>query len=131
MKECVNSFRGDDVLDPDAEMESAPDPVVDIPPPDVDDSNEDEISLVFGPSGRIRPSANQISDYQNRGSLLEQLSVWDFAARIEKVSKVSFERNHHGAEEDASEEDSPASVDGDERPDVLVDASESDPCVAK
>ncbi|KAJ6630025.1 hypothetical protein B0H10DRAFT_2361763 [Mycena sp. CBHHK59/15] len=54
-----------------------------------EDLNEDEITLVFGPTGRVQPSANQISDYQNCGCLLDQFSVWDFAARIEKVSKAS------------------------------------------
>ncbi|KAF7328376.1 ATP-dependent DNA helicase [Mycena venus] len=59
------------------------------------DSAEDEITLVFGPSGKVLPpSANQTTDYQNRGTLLEHVSVWDFTARVEKVSKAAGKRKH-------------------------------------
>ncbi|KAJ7649266.1 hypothetical protein B0H17DRAFT_958557, partial [Mycena rosella] len=70
-------------------------------------SNEDELTLVFGLSGRVKPSANQISDYQNRGSPLEQVCVWDFVARVDKTSKVKAKRKHGSDDDDGDGESDP------------------------
>jgi hypothetical protein len=63
----------------------------------VDVTCEDELTLEFGPTGRVKLSANQISDYQNRGSLLEHVSVWEFITRVEKTSKAAAKRKHREA----------------------------------
>jgi hypothetical protein len=87
-------------------------------------SNEDDITLVFDSSGHIKPSANQISDYQNRGSLLECVSVWEFVARVEKVSKWSANRKHKLVEADEECEDEDADkLDEDHVQDVLDNAT--------
>ncbi|KAJ6619346.1 hypothetical protein B0H10DRAFT_2216870 [Mycena sp. CBHHK59/15] len=72
---------------------------------DASSSGEDEITLVFDSAGRIKPTANQVSDYQNRGSLLDNICVWEFAARIEKVSKSSAKRKHKRPSEEGENEE--------------------------
>jgi hypothetical protein len=95
----------DEKEDSEEQASDVADPTVGI---DATCSNEDDITLVFDSSGQIRPIANQISDYQNRGALLGSMSVWEFVACVEKVSKVASKRKHKGsvdAEEDEEDID--------------------------
>ncbi|KAJ7086531.1 hypothetical protein C8R44DRAFT_535329, partial [Mycena epipterygia] len=60
-----DSAVGQDTSEGSVTSDVLPDAVVsDLPS---DEVSEDELTLVFGPSGRVQPSASQISDYQNRG----------------------------------------------------------------
>jgi hypothetical protein len=57
-------------------------------PPD----SMDDITLSISPNGKFVATANQGADYHHRGPELDNVSVWDFVAQVEKVRKVK--RSH-------------------------------------
>lgn len=51
------------------------------------DDNEDIRVSVHG-TGNLVPTANQLADYPRRGAELDDVCVWDFISRVDKVPSL-------------------------------------------
>ena len=76
----------------------------------------DEICISVKQTGEIVAKASQVADYQLHGDCLNNISVWDYVAQIEKISKASDRQKSD--DKDDSEDD-----ENDDTPDTK---SESD-----
>ncbi|KAJ7845885.1 hypothetical protein B0H13DRAFT_1908154 [Mycena leptocephala] len=66
---------------------------------------EQEIRVSMNGNGELVPLGSQLADYQRRGSELNDVCVWDFVSRVDKVSKASDRRNHHGDGDDEHDQE--------------------------
>ncbi|KAJ7037207.1 hypothetical protein C8F04DRAFT_1331601, partial [Mycena alexandri] len=61
--------------------------------------------LTMDASGKLVPTATQACDYQKRGDLLENVSVWDFVAQTEKEKLTRSQMFSAGSDEESDDED--------------------------
>ena len=59
----------------------------------------DEICISVKQTGEIVAKASQVADYQLHGDCLNNISVWDYVAQIEKISKASDRQKSDDKEE--------------------------------
>lgn len=57
------------------------------------DDTEEDVQISSGPSGELVARAGQILDYQMRGQELNDICVWDFISRVEKIKISRWKRN--------------------------------------
>jgi hypothetical protein len=63
------------------------------PEPDEDDyDDQDNVTISFSPQGELLAKSNQVTDYLWRGRELDNLCLWDFISKIDKVTKKSMSR---------------------------------------
>ncbi|KAJ7207626.1 hypothetical protein GGX14DRAFT_366088 [Mycena pura] len=70
----------------------------------------EEIRVAFDGSGNLVRMGNQLSDYQKRGNGLDNLTVWDFISRVDKVSKSSDRRSHKSTDENMDDHIEPMEI---------------------
>ena len=58
-----------------------------IPIDEGDIDPNDEVGVAVNSVGELVARLNQVEDYQARGSLLEDVCVWDFVAQVDKIRK--------------------------------------------
>jgi hypothetical protein len=66
----------------------------------------DEIRVSFDGTGNLVPMDSQLADYQLRGNELDNICVWDFTSRVDRVAKSSDSRKHHPTSREANMETS-------------------------
>ena len=69
----------------------------DLPDENVDEEGalevQDEVGVTTNLAGEIVPKNNQILDYMRRGNQLARISLWEYVARVQKLTK---KRISHG-----------------------------------
>ncbi|KAJ7215440.1 hypothetical protein GGX14DRAFT_359631 [Mycena pura] len=74
---------------------------------ELDYGDDPEVSITFDHHGNIHSSVNAVADYCARGNELDTVCVWDFVARIKKVTKKSVESKRRQSNDDSADEDFP------------------------
>ncbi|KAJ7820512.1 hypothetical protein B0H14DRAFT_2599901 [Mycena olivaceomarginata] len=71
----------------------------------------DEIRVSFDGTGNLVPMGSQLADYQMHGHELDNICVWDFTSRVDRVAKSSDSRRHRSTSPDTNMETSPDFLD--------------------
>jgi hypothetical protein len=64
---------------------------------------DQEVGVSIDGAGNLVPIGDQLGDYHKRGPELTGVCVWDFIARVDKVSKTSDRRKHQEKDSDVNE----------------------------
>ncbi|KAJ7590588.1 hypothetical protein C8J56DRAFT_887171 [Mycena floridula] len=56
---------------------------------------EDEVAITVR-RGEVQVKTSQVADYVHRGPLLDDVCLWDYISRVEKISKKENKRLHRG-----------------------------------
>ncbi|KAJ7761295.1 hypothetical protein B0H14DRAFT_2634081 [Mycena olivaceomarginata] len=83
-------------------------------------TENEEVGVSVDGSGNLVPLANQLADYQKRGAELDNVCVWDFLSRIDKVSKIS-DRRKHTNNEDNNAAESPEDLNPSDTTETILD----------